>query len=126
MNLHRRLQRFLRASLLTLLVLGLLAKPVVLFMCEVHSIEHARIAAADPHGIHFEGDRDDPGDNGQSGSKHTHGANGVWQLSVATFASVVPDLTAGIVLMPRVALPPLRATAIEPRAPTNPFRPPIA
>ena len=126
MNLHRRLQRFLRASLLALLVLGLLAKPVVLFMCEVSSIQHARIAAQDPGGLHFEGDRDDPGDHGQSGTQHTHGANGVWQLSVATFASVVPDLTAGLLQLPHLAPPPMRVSSIPARAPSSPFRPPIA
>ncbi|BCT91674.1 hypothetical protein LYSHEL_06980 [Lysobacter helvus] len=124
--IFRRLQRSLRASLLALLVLGLLITPVMHFMCEVHSIEHALLASVDrTHTVHFEGDRDDPGDQGQSGSKHTHGANW-YEGGSPSFTPVVPVLAFTLIHPPRIALPPMEAFAIEPHASTSPFRPPIA
>ncbi len=125
--IFRRLHRLLRASLLAVLVLGLVAMPVMHVMCEVHSIQHALLAAQDPHGVHFEGDKDDPGDMGQSGAKHTHGADGIWNLGGGpSFAPVAPVFALTLLELPHVALPPMEAPSIDPQATGSPFRPPIA
>ena len=123
----RHLHRLLRSSLLALLVLGLVAMPVMHVMCEVHSIEHAVLASLDPHGVHFEGDKDDPGDRGQSGEKHTHGADGIWNLGGGpSSAPVAPVFALALLQLPHVALPPMEAVSIDPHAASSPFRPPIA
>lgn len=123
----RRLHRLLRSSVLALLVLGLVGMPLMHVMCEVHSIEHAMLASLDPHGVHFEGDQDDPGDHGQSGAKHTHGAAGIWnQGGGPSFAPVAPVFAMTLLAIPHVALPPMEAASIDPHAATSPFRPPIA
>lgn len=125
--IFRRLHRYFRASLLALLVLGLVAMPVMHVMCEVHSIQHAMLASQDPHGVHFEGDKDDPGDMGQSGTKHVHGADGIWNLGGGpSFAPVAPVFAMTLLELPHVALPPMATSDVDPRATSSPFRPPIA
>jgi hypothetical protein len=123
----RHLHRLLRSSVLALLVLGLVAMPLMHVMCEVHSIEHAMLASLDPHGVHFEGDKDDPGDHGQSGAKHTHGVDGLWnQGGGPSFAPVARVFSVALLERPHVALPPMAVSPVDPHAATSPFRPPIA
>ena len=125
--IFRRLHRYFRASLLALLVLGVVAMPIMHVMCEVHSIQHAMLASQDPHGVHFEGDKDDPGDMGQSGTKHVHGADGIWNLGGGpSFAPVAPVFAMTLLELPHVALPPMATSDVDPHATSSPFRPPIA
>jgi len=57
----RRLRRFLRASLLALLVLGLLVRPVLLSIGDGRAAEASLVASHDGHVVHDHVDHDDNG-----------------------------------------------------------------
>jgi hypothetical protein len=121
-SLRRSLHRILRASVLALLVLGLLVKPILVLTADAHEIQHALLAAAGPPGIpHFHGDRDDP----QPNSDQTHGTRSLlWSAGV--FEPITPVLEVPPLDLPPIALPPLARTPLKVRSPATPFRPPIA
>jgi hypothetical protein len=86
-TVRRSLRRLLRASVLALLVLGLLVKPVMVLCADAHEIQHALLAAAEPAGIpHFHGDRDDP----QPNSDATHGTRNLAQSASFAYAPITP------------------------------------
>lgn len=119
---RRRCLNLLRTSFLVLLVLGLLIKPVLNTIGELHAIEHAQLADADGHGHDHDRDQDD-----EPGQDHTKGAHGLMhQANVGAAADISPALA----LLPHVpatrALPLSGAAAVPAQYLSTPFRPPIA
>ena len=122
-NVRRSLRRLLRASVLALLVLGLLVKPVMVLCADAHEIQHALLAAVEPAGIpHFHGDRDDP----QPNSDATHGTRNLAQSASFAYAPITPVMAVLAPELPPIALPPPASTPLVERSPATPFRPPIA
>lgn len=107
---------FLRASLLALLVLGTLVRPMLALACEIHAAAFAH--AAQPH-VHDH-------EAGTAGSEEGHGVHESLNLA---------GLAAPVDLASPMSVPPLGfAAQVLPSAPTvplaahyalAPFRPPI-
>ena len=118
------LSRLLRASVLALLVLGLMIKPVLSQISELHAAEHA--VAADVHGHdHGADSTDDGGDPEQD--DHTSGAHclmhqvgGSTTLTGLAASMFVPMIYAR---MPDLPIP--DAISVPHDVPSSPFRPPI-
>lgn len=120
----RQLPYFLRTSLLVLLALGLLTKPVLTAISEIHTLAHPELIAADDHGHSHDVQTDDDErkadhTQGSHGLMHQAGAGGAFDHSTARL-----DLPMAV---PNASLLP----AANPRPPsqarlTSPFRPPIA
>jgi hypothetical protein len=118
----RHLPIFLRASLLVLLVLGVVIKPVLNQIGEFHAVEHALLADADGHGHDHDDDHDD-----EPGQDHTDGAHGLMhQASVGAAADILPTLALLPALPPDLVAPTRHAAAVPRPHPNTPFRPPIA
>lgn len=137
-GLIRPLPSILRASLLALLVLGLIIKPVLSQISDLHSVEHAALAMASEHdGDHDHGhehhhdhdhgapegspkaDPDEERGKGAHGLMHQVGVGGA-SLDIASSLLVVPVIPPTTVLpMPKTSSVPLQNLA-------TPFRPPIA
>ena len=124
MQLARKTLEFLRAGLLVLLVLGLVAKPVLNQIGDLHSVEHAVLADADAdgHGHDHGDDHDD-----EPGQDHANGAHGLMhQANMGAFSDLLPTLA----LLPRPVFPTVLPVPDLPSAPrqfaATPFRPPIA
>ena len=120
---RRRIAHFLRTSLLVLLALGVMIKPVLAEIGELHSAEHELSMAAVDHGAHHHGDHDEHGGpdhaQGQHGLMHQGGAG--QPVGIAMSSIALPPMHFG-----RVILPPLHATPLPRQTATTPFRPPIA
>jgi hypothetical protein len=113
---------FLRASLLVLLVLGLVVKPVLNQLGELHSVEHAALADADEHGHDHAGDQDD-----EPGQDHAKGAHGLMhQANLGASSDVLPTLAIQPLPSFSLALPMPDCTAAPRLFAATPFRPPIA
>jgi hypothetical protein len=122
MQLARQTLKILRASLLVLLVLGLLAKPMLNQIGDLHSLEHAVLADADGHGHDHGDDHDD-----EPGQDHAKGAHGLMhQANIGAFSDSLPT----IAFLSRCAFPTALPVPDLPSAPrqfaATPFRPPIA
>jgi hypothetical protein len=113
---------FLRASLLVLLVLGLVIKPVLNQIGELHSIEHAALADADGHGHDHDDDQDD-----EPGQDHTKGAHGLMhQANLGASTDALPTLAIQPLQSFSLALPIPDCSAAPRQFAATPFRPPIA
>lgn len=115
---------FLRASLLVLLVLGIVVKPVLAQVGELHAAQHASLTDADGQG-HGHEHGSDQGD--ESNSDHTQGAHGLMHQGSAGGTSVeVPlPLTLPALTGEGAALPPTGDAVLPPAHFGTPFRPPI-
>ncbi|UHQ19527.1 hypothetical protein LVB87_15270 [Lysobacter sp. KIS68-7] len=119
----RRLRRLLRTSLLALLVLGLLVRPVLLSIGDGHEAEASLVASTDGHVVHDHIDHDDNGKPCPDQAQGDHGARSTGGGTV--FATVAP-LAVAILQLPPVALPPPDVTKVVAHVSASPFRPPIA
>ncbi len=133
-----RLFRLLRASMLVMLVLGLMIGPVLSQLGDLHAVEHSFASTADAHGHDH---RDDEGGRGHrhdhsandtdvdgKGKDHSAGAHALMHQSgiATTLTGLTPALTVPTAFgrMPDLPLP---SSARIPRQNlTTPFRPPIA
>lgn len=120
----RQLPFLLRASLLVLLALGLLTRPVLTAISGVHAVAHPELAAVDDHGHSHDIQQDDEDrrDNhaqGSHGLMHQAGAGGAFDHSTARLDLPTAVHVASL-LPPASQRPPSK-----PRL-TSPFRPPIA
>ncbi|HEY1137034.1 MAG TPA: hypothetical protein VGE64_06045 [Xanthomonadaceae bacterium] len=122
-------KRLLRASLLALLVLGLMIRPVLSGLSETHAAEHAMAIGehADDHGHPHDHAPNSHADDDAADEDHTSGTHGLMHqpgghttLELAVEISVPPA--------PRHALllPDLARTGLPQQPPSTPFRPPIA
>jgi hypothetical protein len=101
----------------------MVARPVLLSICETHAAEHVLLAAGDAHAGHDHGHHHD----GDDGSRHAHGPHGLQhQGAGVAFAPVVPHVALTLLHLPRMGLPPPDEHDVPVRSPTSPFRPPIA
>lgn len=130
-RLDRQLSTFLRASLLVLLVLGIVVKPVLAQVGELHAMEHASLADADGHGHDHGGDHDSDQDDDQGdepGSGHAQGAHGLMHQGCAGSASTEAPMSLALPALAThgTALPPTGYAALPPAHFGTPFRPPIA
>jgi hypothetical protein len=125
---HRLL---LRTALLVLLTLGVMISPVLAMVGELHAIEHAALADSDSlhHHLHSAA-ADHPDHHGgdpDSDPDHATGMHGLMHQSVSisvTLPNTALDIPGQSACAPRL---PELARADPPRkAPSSPFRPPIA
>lgn len=118
-----RLSVFLRTSLLVLLVLGVIVRPVLAHIGALHAAEHAVLADADGHGHTHDDDHDD-----EPGTDHTQGAHGLMHQAGSGGASC--EMMAMIVLPAVYECDEILSSVDISRVPAHrfvtPFRPPIA
>lgn len=119
----------LRASFLALLVLGLMIKPVLAQLSELHGIEHAIAAASEgfdhDHDHEHDSDDTDAGVDPESDLTDTHSL--MHQCSGATsMIGLLPSfsLAMSYARLPELPLP--NAIGVPHTIASNPFRPPIA
>jgi len=131
-----RQSRLFRTALLVLLALGMVVKPTLAALGELHDAEHAAHAVAHGHGHDHDHGRQhgpdgDPGPNPHSPAPedpdHVLGAHGLLhtQGSVSLALSDIP-IRLVPVAAPALPLPDLDAPRLPGDAPSVPFRPPIA
>lgn len=114
---------FLRTSLLVLLVLGVIIRPALTHIGELHAVEHAVLADADGHGHDHEDDHDD-----EPGTDHTQGTHGLMHQASTGGAS---GEMAAMIVLPAVhgsggILTPADVSRVPAHRFVTPFRPPIA
>lgn len=131
----RSLPVLLRASLLVLLVVGVIVRPMLNQISELHSFEHAALADVNAHGHDHDGhghdhaaDHSDPAPDQPpcTDPDHAKGAHGLMhQADTGPSASLAGlpvqfghPMRAGKLLMPA-------AGPLPPQIPSSPFRPPI-
>lgn len=113
---------FLRLSLLALLVLGQLARPLMEQIGEVHAAGHAVLAAGDVDHSHDHPDHDPAKD-----PDHTKGIHGLMhQGDAGPSAALWPTWGFATTLPPPASPPMAVTTALRPQVPNSLFRPPIA
>jgi hypothetical protein len=109
-----------------LLVLGLVIKPVLNQIGELHSIEHATLADADGHG-HGHGHDHDGDQDEEPGQDHTTGAHGLMhQTNLGASSDALPTLAIQPLPSFSLALPIPDCAAAPRQFAATPFRPPIA
>lgn len=112
----------LRTSLLALLVLGMVVRPALNLVGELHAVEHAAFAQAGDHGHDLPDDRDST-----PGPDHATGAHGLMhQADTGTSAVLWTTWVLPPASPPASVLPMPDSTAVRPQQPSSPFRPPIA
>lgn len=118
----RRLSTLLRSGLLALLVMGVVIKPMLAYVCELHSIGHVLSAYSHGH------EHADSKSEHRIDQDHASGAHGFWHEgdSGGAYADIVT-----FILLPTVRYEPLvvpfpTALPVPLRHATGPFRPPIA
>lgn len=122
-----RLGRLLHTSLLVLLVLGAMVRPMLNQISELHSTEHAVLADADGH-THEHGQDHDPGDHDPSTDPdHTKGTHGLLHHADSHASAGFWTAWTHPASPPRDALLlPARTSFVPSLRLTSPFRPPIA
>ena len=124
-----RPRRLLRTALLVLLALGMVIKPTLGALGELHGAEHATMADAGAHGHAHPADSD--GSDHRHGDErdpdHTLGAHGLLHLSSGVSVTL-PDLLVRLLApsSPGPQLPESDAPRLPGDSPSFPFRPPIA
>ncbi|HBK47414.1 MAG TPA: hypothetical protein DDZ67_13470 [Xanthomonadaceae bacterium] len=112
--------RLLRASLLALLVLGVMVRPVLNQVGELHQIEHMAAEVAEHGHAHPGQDAPDPAPD------HMKGAHGLMHQTDAGFsADVWPIWNLPSAVLPESVLPMAKLAAVPLQRLTTPFRPPI-
>ncbi|GAA4797753.1 hypothetical protein [Lysobacter hankyongensis] len=124
-----RAKRFLRASLLALLVLGLMIRPVLSGLSEMHAADHAMAIGEHADGHPHPEDHAPPSqaDDGTPMEDHTSGTHGLMhQPGGHNTLELVAEIR--IPSAPRaVENPPdLARSGLPLQPPSTPFRPPIA
>lgn len=123
-----QVKRLLRASLLALLVLGLMIRPVLSGLSETHAAEHAMAIweHADGHGHPHDHTPDPHADDHTPSEDHASGTHG---LMHQPGGHSTLELTVGIEVPPASrhtqSLPNPARPGLPQQAPSNPFRPPI-
>lgn len=126
----RRASILLRASLLALLVLGIVIKPILASAFELHTADHAlSVQDNDPDHDPSEGvDHDLPGIDGERGQDHTQGVHGLLHegkcggaYSDTVVALSLPLAPYQATLIPLPVISPVSLQHIA-----GPFRPPIS
>lgn len=127
-----RQPRLFRTALLVLLALGMVVKPTLAALGELHDAEHAAhaVAHSHDHGHHHGPDGDpetDPHLPAPSDPDHVLGAHGLlhMQCTVSVALSDIPSRLVPIAA-PALPLPDLETPRLPGDAPSLPFRPPIA
>lgn len=125
-----RQPRLFRTVLLVLLALGVVVKPTLAALGELHDAEHAVQAIA--HGHYHDHDHGHDGDPSphppQPGDlDHAQGAHGLLHV-LSTVSVALPDTIARLAAAPTAALPlpDIEAPRLPGDAPSLPFRPSIA
>lgn len=123
-------RRLLRASVLALLVLGLMIRPVLSGLSDTHSAEHAMAMDehADGHGHPHDHAPDLHTDEGAPDEDHASWTHG---LMHQPGGHTTVELTAGIEVPPAAPrdmqiMPNLTRSGLPQQPPSTPFRPPIA
>lgn len=112
----------LRASLLVLLVLGVMIRPVLNQVGDLHAAGHATFVAGD-HGHDHSDDDHDP----DTYPDHTKGAHGLMhQADTGTSAGIWVSWALPPALLLTSVLPMPDSASVHPQQPSSPFRPPIA
>ncbi len=109
-------RRSLRAAVLSLLVLGLVLRPALLALCDVHASLHAAdFAVVEDAASH------------EANTSHAHGSHGIEYDGIAGgIADLVPGFELPVVHRAAVPLTPPTALPLPRRPAPGPFRPPIA
>lgn len=124
-----RCHRSLRIALLVLLALGLVARPMLGQLGDLHGVEHAVVAETVAHGHAHDSDpvathhhHDEPGN-----AEHTDGPHGLLHMFTGVTVAL-PETGVQVFPLPAAGtLLPLPATPRLPGDPSSlPFRPPIA
>jgi len=125
-----RLPTLLRASLLALLVLGIVIKPVLSAAFELHAFDHAVSTHVDDHGHDQAGadDREASGLDDQPGQGEAQGLHSL--LHEGNYSGAYTDsivvLSLPVVPYDAMAIPLPDASPVSLQHLTGPFRPPIA
>lgn len=126
----RQLRQLLCTSLLVLMAVSLLTRPVVSAISEIHAAAHPELAA---HGAgeHSHGDAADDADAGRTSDEgqpeHTDGLHGLMhQASGGAFDRGVAALEVPTVSGRHLLVPAVGNIARIPERLSSPFRPPIA
>jgi hypothetical protein len=107
----------LRATLLALLVLGMLVRPMLALACEIHAVAFAH--ASQPHAHEHEAGADD--------AEAAHGVHESLNLSaLAAAAELAAPLGVPELGFRAQAVPPAMPTPLDAHYALAPFRPPIA
>ena len=117
-----RLRRLIRASLLGVLMLAVLAKPFAASLCDTHQLGHT--LAAFSHGqFHV-----DSAAERQMDSDHARGAHSLLHAGDegSTYADIAAVLTLPVVRFESVLISLPTASPVPTRHVGRPFRPPIA
>jgi hypothetical protein len=118
----KRLPILLRASLLGLLILAVVGKPMASSMCEIHQLGHT-FAALSHTQFHDESNAER-----QMDSEHASGAHGLLHGSdnSGTYADIAPVVTLPVIRFESepISLPTERT--VPSQQIVRPFRPPIA
>lgn len=126
----RRASPILRASLLALLVLGLVTKPVLTSVFELHAADHAVAAHADDPSQDQSAvnDHDPSGRDDQPQEDRTQSGHGLWHVGHCgvAYADTVVALSLPLVPYQATVIPLPLASPVALRHITGPFRPPIA
>lgn len=117
-----RYRSFLQGCAFALLLFGLVCKPILGFVGELHAVEHAALAAhVDDH---------DHGDDHQGDGEeqdHSLGGHGLLHQCGSGASSVLPaQFTLVLASLPATLLPSIQASPPPRQSLTSPFRPPIA
>ena len=129
----RRLRQLLCTSLLVLMAFGLLTRPVVTAISEMHAVAHPELVAhSGGEHSHGEGGTEADADNDRRSSDgeqpgHTDGPHGLMhQASGGAFDRGIAALEVPIVSGRHLLVPAVSDTARIPERLSSPFRPPIA
>ena len=124
--MHGRLPRLfalLRMSMLVLLMLGIVGRPLLNEIAKLHAIEHAALAAESHAHAHDDPTMPDPDpdpDHSQGGHALMH------QADFSASSSLPPSIATRIAMPLSSAVPVLQLGEFPQRPAGSPFRPPIA
>jgi hypothetical protein len=127
-----RQPRLFRTALLVLLALGVVVKPTLAALGELHDAEHAVQASSHGHDHgHTHGHEGDPSPDPRlppaGDPDHAQGTHGLLHV-LSTVSLALPDAVVRLAPAPTAALPlpDIEAPRLPGDAPSLPFRPPIA
>lgn len=119
------LQVLLRATLLAMLVLGVMVRPTLNLVGELHAVQHAALAAAGD--LDHQDDGEEHDESGHHDGDHAQGSHGLLhQADAGTAASIWTSVTAMPTIPPSSLMVMSRYAELPPQSIGSPFRPPIA
>lgn len=126
--MHGRLPRLfalLRMSMLVLLMLGVVGRPLLNEIAKLHAIEHAALTA-ESHG-HAHDDPTLPDPDSDPDPDHSQGGHALMhQADFSASSNLPPSIATRIAMPPSIAVPVLQLGEFPQRPAGSPFRPPIA